>query len=98
MPTIQQCIERLMPEGTNGDSGYSRVPLWPPDVFAVCATMARLSECYTLAAVRGGMGFSISHVMDCQHIGESWSKFDVKVQPLLQHRWDVLMAHASERV
>ena len=48
MPTVNSMIQRLLPRGSNpGRPGvWAELPLWPPDVFAVCATLVDRSGCY----------------------------------------------------
>lgn len=52
MPTIFQTIKRLLPQGSNKTKGkrhsWASCPIWPPDLFAVSATLVHLSGCYAL--------------------------------------------------
>ena len=59
MPTVMRVIERLLPRGTMGpemgmeiedsSADWTLPPLWPPDVFAVAATLVSMSGCYAHA-------------------------------------------------
>jgi len=55
MPTISQLIERLLPNGSNPEAtpSWDLFPNWPPDLFAVAATLINLSGCYTLSRYTG---------------------------------------------
>ena len=45
MQTVGDIIHQLIPKGGN-DNDLKQCPLWPPDVFAVVATLAKKSDCY----------------------------------------------------
>ncbi|HET6883846.1 MAG TPA: hypothetical protein VFI31_27075, partial [Pirellulales bacterium] len=55
MPTIKSVVERLLPKGSNYPPTGNRqaIPLWPPDVFAVTATLVEQSGCYSHAKLGG---------------------------------------------
>lgn len=46
----------MLPNGTDGAGSWSNLPYWPPDLFAVAATIATTSGCY--ARTRYLCGFS----------------------------------------
>ena len=47
MSTIHSIIHRLLPDGSTNESGnIESFPLWPPDLFAVAATIVNLTGCY----------------------------------------------------
>lgn len=57
MPTVRQIVERLLPLGTaarDKPADWQRCPMWPPDVFAVAATLVSRSGCYTQTRYIGG--------------------------------------------
>lgn len=82
MAKLGDIIVRLLPNGTrpaedepadkNTTSAWALPPVWPPDLFAVCATLVRLTEAYTHGDVRGGVGLS-NHVRDSKHYGGLWA-------------------------
>lgn len=49
MATVIEVIRRLLPAGTipGPRADWRRPPFWPPDLFAVTATLAHLSGCYS---------------------------------------------------
>jgi len=80
MPTVGQLIERVMPRGTvyfspgrKPEPRWDDPPSWPPDVFAVAATLVKHSECYAHRAVRGGTGLGSDHARTSRTIGRRWS-------------------------
>lgn len=48
MSTVKSIVRRLCPSGTNRGptENIERFPFWPPDLFAVCATIINMSGCY----------------------------------------------------
>ncbi len=64
MPSVRDLIRQLLPNGTNDSNrgSWQRFPFWPPDAFAVAATLANLSGCYARACYtapcRGSSFFS----------------------------------------
>lgn len=101
MPTVGKLIERLMPRGSherpddgNAPPDWRSAPIWPPDVFAIAATLVRHSECYALAAVRGGLGLGKDHPGEMQEVGNLWAR-DLESPRLLawlRMEWEQLLA------
>lgn len=65
MPTVHEVIQRVLPQGTNpappGQPAlidWRVAPLWPPDLFAVTATLVSLSGAYAHASVTGSTAAS----------------------------------------
>jgi len=83
MPTVVQIIERLFPHGTkltldrSGPPSWV-TPLWPPDAFAVCATLIELSGCYHLPryAMQGSSHclFTKAYREEVVAAGKAWSE------------------------
>ena len=108
MPTVGEIIQRLMPRGTllqaedsksveqSGDPiGIWRLaPIWPPDAFAVAATLVKYSECYTHNGVHGGMGLGRNHARETRQIGGIWSKelLTAKVSVWRAKVWNLILA------
>ncbi len=50
MSTVEDIIKRIFPNGTNetheNDSSLEQCPFWPPDLFAVAASLVEISGCY----------------------------------------------------
>lgn len=71
MPTVLELMKRLLPSGTNpstpgGQPDWMTIPGWPPDLFALTATLVNLSGCYIHARYTGwdsdGMLFGPGHL------------------------------------
>jgi len=60
MSTVFQVIKRLCPRGITrdkkGKKSWKRFPFWPPDTFAVAATLVDLSGCYAHPCFAGDKG------------------------------------------
>lgn len=94
MPTVAQIIKRMLPSGTSWTSrraDWKKAPFWPPDLFAVAATLVNMSGCY--ARPHHLCGFE-----DCKYDDkyreeiEEWGKEygDGSIPDEVQQRWDVL--------
>jgi hypothetical protein len=98
MPTVQEVVRRLLPNGTAGPGDWSKAPQWPPDVFAVAATLANASGCYSDAAFTAGLldtGFFSEDYRTTVHgLGVDWSlgTFPAAVDEL----WAKLVACTDE--
>jgi hypothetical protein len=46
-PLIADVVRQVLPAGSRGNGSWHDLPLWPPDMFAVAATLASLSGCYS---------------------------------------------------
>lgn len=79
---------------------WKRVPWWPPDVFAVAATLAQLSDLHTHPSVRGGAGLG-NHAREAKLLGKAWANFSFSHRSLtrqLQRQWDTLLASSDRLV
>ena len=78
MPTIGDEIRRLLPMGSRPGPAkrYAECPLWPPDLFAVAASLVNLSQCFTWPQYAAGWGpgyrLNDSYVRDVVRIGKEW--------------------------
>ncbi len=97
--TILAIIERLFPEGTNKGrpKDISKFPTWPPDAFALAATVARLSGCYSrprYTKVIDASFFSEKKLKDIRNAALKWRKTfsDKKGFKHIQSLWDVLIS------
>jgi hypothetical protein len=91
MDTAKAIIQRMLPSGTTGAGDWSDLPYWPPDLFAVAATIVNLSGCY--AHTRYLCGFA-----DCtydeayreriQAISAEYA--DGIIPTELEHSWEIL--------
>jgi hypothetical protein len=110
MLTIGDIVSRVMPRGTNYErpparnlpraesTHWNTPPIWPPDVFAVAASIVRHSECYTHGAVRGGLGLGRRHAATVRRIGRRWADHPdaPSVQDWLTTEWNVLISAWEE--
>jgi len=110
--TVLQTIHRLLPAGTVVfDSreepcsvDWIPPPEWPPDLFAVCATLVSLSGCYAHAAVTGGTANSIDSSREApsrvRRLGRVWREADREGRPELTAHlaklWRVLLRAGHE--
>jgi hypothetical protein len=90
MPTVLDIIRRLCPNGTNDlpffrEPNWTWFPRWPPDTFAVAATVANLSGCYSRPRFtkRGcpGYFFSIGLLGGISDLGSKWGEFPDSANP-----------------
>jgi hypothetical protein len=100
MPNVRDIIRRIFPSGTNPATDdvkeSSKIfPLWPPDMFAVTATIVSQSGLYCRPTFAGGIGesaFTPECVVFALRIGPLWGqdKLTQDDQDALQALWKVL--------
>ncbi|WP_165072957.1 hypothetical protein [Paludisphaera rhizosphaerae] len=79
MPTIAAVIDRMFPEGTNPSGGgpvdRTQAPQWPPDAFAVAATLVGRSGCYSRPESTGlqNQTFDEQFVDRAERLGRLWA-------------------------
>jgi hypothetical protein len=71
MESPKAVVERMLPNGTSEAGNWADLPYWPPDLFAVVATIADLSGCY--ARTRYLCGFD--HCAFDEHYRDEISTF-----------------------
>lgn len=87
MATVGEVMMRLLPQGTRpGRPGEPTLvdwrlpPNWPPDVFAVAATLVNLSGAYAHASVTGGTADSMDRAASLPRrvarLGARWAALD----------------------
>jgi hypothetical protein len=104
--TVGQVIEDLLPWGSRYHTGtasaeWSQCPVWPPDVFAVTATIAHLSGCYAepglvLSRTASERKKKQKRAEFATRIGRVWSDSSNYELPEIQKLWEVLIAHTDE--
>lgn len=79
--SVSSIIKHLMPNGTRGRSGeVLQYPLWPADIFAVCAYLLQQTDSYTYLqhpdkdCIGGIIRTSKSAL---EEIGKTWSKLPI---------------------
>jgi hypothetical protein len=98
VPTIRQIIEGLLPDGSRADDPlWKGCPVWPPDAFAVAATLVARSACY--AKFRVGSGAPRRYVTEVRKDGRDWiriwnkaKRYPTEVPARVQSYWDTLAA------
>lgn len=79
MPTVNEIIRRLLPNGSNRASrGVRSYPVWPPDAFAVAATFVNLSGIYCMPRYARGHGpgfFSNPTLKRIKRTAAAWGLF-----------------------
>ncbi len=98
MPTISETIERLLPNGTHykfKEEGWDQVPVWPPDLFAVAATIVEQSGCYTSdrysGRENGSLFFGKKYRRKVAKAARDWHESG-KPSKFVQTNWDRLIA------
>src|SRR5258707_14745342 len=93
MPKVFEVIQRLLPGGTarTGESvRWTACPDWPPDLFAIAASLVNLSGCYSDPSLISPWSatwlLSHDYPKEVADIGLDWSK-KVKVPRRLQRLW-----------
>lgn len=113
MPTVGEVIRRILPHGTNPAPpdepallDWRAPPLWPPDLFAVTATLATLSGAYAHAAVTGATHASAleaeDYVARVEDLGAVWRMLDPdrmsEAMARVQELWIALLDAAAQPV
>lgn len=110
MPTVNEVIRRLLPKGTNPAFGthravvkrdYSKAPFWPPDVFAVTATMVEQSGCYArprfVGWTQGNLFIDENHLQTVRDTAKEW-QVSSDVPNEVARRWQILQDHGDAEV
>lgn len=95
MSTIERTLHRLLPKGSSQTGDYSNCPAWPPDLFAVVATLVDRSGCY--AEPRYTSPWSRSwlsrknYYNEVLQTGKKWRNEVSQPPALAQRLWDVIV-------
>jgi hypothetical protein len=95
MARVSEIARRLLQSGTEDIPDPNRCPAWPPDAFAVAATLANLSGCYSKQRYLGGEKES-HRLFDDQYrervlkAAQKWQEADI-VPPRAEELWGVLV-------
>lgn len=109
-PTVFDLVRRLLPAGSRPASGgtpnWDRCPEWPPDLFAVVATLVAQSDCFT--RLRGQLSGEdhdtlfkeqLENNIEDGRLGEEWARNRTVPGPLEKHGWEALIkTHGKEIV
>lgn len=94
MDSVKSVVQRLLPKGTGPRRSYQRAPTWPPDLFAVAATLVNLSGCYARAAYQCGLdgcAYDDAHRALLDRVGARFASSEVP-PPEVEDAWTRLMA------
>jgi hypothetical protein len=104
LPTIREVLGRLLPRGSNGDTRRSlrKCPAWPPDLFAVAATLLDNSSLYADPTFTVGWDstryiFSDSYLEEVTQVGSEWTRLG-KPPVRLEKLWRELLNHIEAEV
>lgn len=82
----------MFPRGTDGHRKWDKVPVWPPDLFAVAASLVDRSGCYANTRYLCGFrdcAYGEEYWSDIRKLGESFSVGTVP--PRIQKQWSILL-------
>ncbi len=102
MPRVIDVIHRLFPNGTLPQQGqqWDRAPIWPPDVFAIAATLVSTSGCYSRRRYTAQWSpsclFDSRYLKEIQKAGESWG--EGKLPNKVGRLWQSLIKAGSEDI
>jgi hypothetical protein len=104
LSTIHEVLSRLLPLGSNGDKNRSlrRCPAWPPDLFAVAATLLENSSSYAIPAFTSGWNpteyiFTDDYVTEVTSTGAEWAR-SRKPPAHLERLWRDLVQHIDDEL
>lgn len=105
---VRDVVARLLPQGSRivneathrpGQGAWDLCPLWPPDLFAVSASLVGRSDCY--AQLRQGtssnFSFDDSYRQQVTELGRDWSR-TLNPPAALQKIWSQLIADGDRPV
>lgn len=90
MPKVLEVLKRLLPQGSWRTGTWDSCPLWPPDVFAVSATLARMSACYSRVRIS-------KQVRSLRAAGIQWRR-TISVPIRAQKCWKLLVQEGDRNV
>ncbi|MDQ3031628.1 MAG: hypothetical protein M3Y87_04365 [Myxococcota bacterium] len=111
MPTVGDLVRYLLPGGTVPGSKapeYAACPVWPPDAFAVAATIVERSACYTRDRYSGrgeprgprarwAPFFGLSYLERTVEAGRRW-RSEQEVPALSQAAWKTIVAGFGDAI
>lgn len=104
MPTIGAVLRRLLPEGSRRGPRvlHRRCPDWPPDVFAVAATIVELGGIYARPSFTAGWDpaafeFGGAYADEVRAAGEAWAGTGVPPRAV-EALWRRLLGAADEEL
>jgi hypothetical protein len=103
MPTIGETLNRLLPFGTNPGRRSLRIcPAWPPDLFAVTATLLESSSLYADLACTAGWDadvylFNNAYLREVARAAAEWARTG-NVPPSVGNLWDQLRRFGHNEV
>lgn len=107
MPSILNIVHRLFPQGTSllHSNTWTQPPFWPPDAFAVAATLVNLSGCYALDrySVAGSTNYFFTKdlLAELQKEGSYWAEECLPTSPsqkMAKCAWNCPTEHEEDEV
>lgn len=97
MPTLKDIVRRLLPRGSysseENEASWDICPVWPPDAFAVAATIVSQSGCY--AKYRVGAADPDGYRSEVEQAGKDWRDHS-RPPDIVKSYWDKLKSNTSE--
>ena len=105
-PTVGQLITRLLPRGSRakGKRSHDKFPVWPPDLFAVAASLVEHSGRYASCIYQpwGTDGFAPEYVKRVRKLGSEWSDAEDEIPRSVEHHvqelWNEIWSARDELV
>lgn len=108
MPTILNLIKQILPYGTNPvlvdgtnseEPSWKELPRWPPDLFAIAATLLERAGCYAHQQFVGWTELSgLSQPQYGQSILEAARMMSKRLPKLARDDWKVILKHSQKPV
>ncbi|MCA3307314.1 MAG: hypothetical protein ING00_16090 [Roseomonas sp.] len=107
MPTLGDVVSSLLPNGSRGKADaptWEHCPIWPPDVFAVAATLVDRSGCYAepslaISRDKGEREEKRARAVANRKLGQQWYKqLDSILPDAVSSEWRVLWNHRSNEI
>lgn len=103
MPRVIELIRRLLPTGSIPASrvSWTSVPFWPPDLFAVTASLVSVSGCYSRQLFTDHScktwAFSDAYLSNIRSVGRTWGSGG-SLPANIQSLWTKLLNSGDEQV
>lgn len=100
MATIKEIIHQLLPSGPNGDHKFETAPSWPPDLFAIAATLAERAGIYAEAPYTAGWDsktfiFDEAYLADVLSTAKLWAAGS-NPPDQVQRMWEKLLQFGAD--
>ncbi|HEV2722929.1 MAG TPA: hypothetical protein VG323_23090 [Thermoanaerobaculia bacterium] len=98
MDSVKSVVRRLLPKGTGARRSYAHAPAWPPDLFAVAATLVNLSGCYAQAEYQCGLDGCLFDEAYREYVSDVGLRFSngEAPPPEVQQAWTRLLSSRGQ--